>query len=146
MYVEVNLFGASVLILIFAVLLVISQTRKPSPANARRAVKQERRAHPRYQTSLRIKYRTPLDEGISWIKDISQSGARLFLNSALQSLGIGEPLELEISLPSESQPICVKGNIVWSKDSDAGLRFAEAMSDDIDRIIQHVNAGDQNTK
>ncbi len=140
MYIEMNLFGASALILIFAVLMVISQARKPAGGGRRRRLKQERRAYPRYQTSLRIKYRTALDEGVSWIKDISQSGARLFLNNTLRTLGIGETLELEICLPAESQPICVKGNIVWSKDNDAGFRFTEGPGSGIERVIKHITA------
>lgn len=141
MYVEVNMFSASVLLLVFAVLLLISRTRRSSERSrrpVRGGVKQERRAHPRYKTSLRIKYKTPIEEGISWIKDISQSGARLFLNNTLKTLGIGDPLEIEIDLPYEAQPILVKGNIVWSKDDDAGFRFAEVIKDDIDRIMSYV--------
>ena len=48
---------------------------------------------------LRIKYETSLEEGISWIRDISESGARLFLNKNLKFLQIGEPLKIEINLP-----------------------------------------------
>lgn len=98
---------------------------------------------PRYKTSLRIKYKTPIDEGISWIKDISKSGARLFLNNTLRTVGVGEPLEIEINLPYDVQPILVKGNIVWAQDNDAGFHFVEAIQEDIDKIIQYVNPEDK---
>lgn len=142
MFIDIHLLGASVLILVFAILLVISQsrrTREGTKSGRTRACKQERRAHPRYETSLRIKYKTQLEEGISWIKDISKSGARIFLNNTLKSLGVGEPLEIEIDLPYELQPISVKGNIVWAKENDAGFHFIEVIQDDIERLMRHVS-------
>jgi hypothetical protein len=141
MYVEANLFSASILVLVFAVLLIITHSKR-TPARPRGPFKKERRSHPRYKTSLRIKYKTPIDEGISWIKDISRSGARLFLNNTLKTVAVGEPLEIEISLPYDVQPILVKGNIVWAQDSDAGLHFVEAIQEDIDKIIRYVNPED----
>ena len=55
---------------------------------------------------------------------------------------MGEPLEIEVSLPDDgTQPIVIKGDIVWVKDDNAGLRFVETMKEDIDRIMQHANRG-----
>ena len=140
MYVEINLFGVSILLLIFAILLAISQPRRAPATASSRPPNKERRAHPRYKTSLRIKYKTPLEEGISWIKDISKSGARLFLNNTLKTLGIGDSLEIEIALPYEAQPVTVQGNIVWSKDEDAGFQFEKILQGSIERIIQYVSS------
>ncbi len=145
MYVEMNLFGASILLLIFAILALLSHSNRTPAASRRhlfskRSDKKERRAYPRYKASLRVKYKTPLEEGVSWIKDISKGGARLFLTNTLKSLGIGEVLEIEVSLPTEPQPIMVKGNIVWFKDNDAGLCFAETIKEDIDKIMEFVRS------
>ena len=140
MYVEINLLSASILVLVFAVLLLISHSRRSQPVPAdSRMFKRERRDHPRYKTSIRIRYKTPLEEGISWIKDISRSGARIFLNNTLKTLGIGEQLAIEIDLPFTSNPIQVKGSIVWSRDEDAGFRFVEPGQGDIEKIIEFVS-------
>ncbi|MEE8359989.1 MAG: PilZ domain-containing protein [Candidatus Omnitrophota bacterium] len=145
MYIEANLFTASILILVFAILIILTHSRR-TPERPKGFFKKERRTYPRYQTSLRIKYKTPIEEGISWIKDVSRSGARLFLNNALKTVAIGQPLELEISLPSDTQPILVKGNIVWAQDTDAGFHFVEAMDGDIDKIIKYVNPEEDQAK
>ena len=134
----INLLGISVLMLFFAALLIIGHYGR-RPGKVKKPSKGERRAHPRYKTSLRVRYKTPLEEGISWIRDISESGARLFLNRALKTLEAGEPLGMEIHLPSERQPIAVQGSIVWSKEEDAGFRFDEVMEEDLNRILQYVN-------
>ncbi len=146
MYVEINLFTASALVLVFAILLLLSHSKR-TPNRPRSSAhdhsKIERRVHPRYQTSLRVKYKTTVEEGISWIKDISAGGARLFLNDTLKGLVIGQPLELEVNLPQEAAPIFVKGDIVWSAENDAGFRFIEIVQDDIEKIIRFVNNEDE---
>ena len=141
MYIEANLFTASILILVFAILVLLTHAKR-TVERPRGFFKKERRTYPRYETSLRIKYKTPIEEGISWIKDVSRSGARLFLNNALKTVAIGQPLELEINLPSDAQPILLKGNIVWAQDTDAGFHFIEAVDGDIDKIIKYVNPED----
>jgi len=98
-------------------------------------IKQERRSHPRYKTSLRIKYKTPFGEGISWIKDISESGIRVFLDKALES---GTFLTIEITLPYDRQPIFARGSIIWAQGDDAGLIFDEVKENDLDRIFNYI--------
>jgi hypothetical protein len=124
-----------------AILLMIGNYEK-KPA----AFKNEKRAYPRYKTSLRIKYTTPLEEGISWIKDISEKGARLFLNSTLKTLEIGESLGIEINVPYDPQPIIIQGNIVWSKEDDAGINFGNVVQGDINSIIQYVKDGESTSE
>ena len=137
MDVDIHLLGISGLILLLAALLIIGNyIEKPA------ASKKERRAHPRYKTSLRIKYKTPLEEGISWIRDISEKGARLFLNSTLKTLEIGEFLGIEISVPYDPQPVIIRGNIVWAKEDDAGFNFGDVIQGDINRIMQYVKDGE----
>ena len=133
MDVKMNLLGVTFLVVIFLTLLIISRpTKRPAPKFSK-----ERRACPRHKTSLRIRYKTPVEEGVSWIRDISESGARLFLNRALRSLEIGKSLEIEIDLPDGSQPIAVQGNIVWAGENDAGLHF-DKVEGDISKAIQYL--------
>ena len=137
----IYLLGVSILILVFAILLIISNyggTSASVLSKSRKSSEKERRAHPRYSTSLRVKYKTPLEEGISWIRDISEGGARLFLNRTLKTLEIGESLGIEINLPHEVQPISIEGNIVWAKEEDAGINFDKVVEGDINRIIEYV--------
>lgn len=136
MNVAMNLLSVSILILIFAILLIISNYKKP--AGFKKPSKEERRAHPRYKTSLRIKYITPIEEGVSWIKDISEKGARLFLNNTLKTLEIGESLGIEINIPYDLQPIIVNGNIVWLKEDNAGINFDNVVQGDLNRVIQYI--------
>ena len=142
MDVAMNLLGVSVLILIFVILLIISNYGK-KPTRFKKPSKKERRACPRYKTSLRIKYATSIEEGVSWIKDISEKGARLFLNNTLKTLEVGESLGIEINLPYDTQPVFIQGNIVWFEDDDAGFQFEKIVQEDINRIIQYVSNGEQ---
>ena len=145
MYVEVNLLGGSILVLVFVVLLIVGHSRRTIPGEQKRdAFARERRGAPRYKTSLRIRYKTPLEEGISWIKDISKSGARIFLNNTLKTLMIGEQLIIEIDMPFTADPVLVKGSIVWSRDEDAGFRFVESVQEDIEKIIKYVSGNEKN--
>ena len=133
--------------MVIAVVLVVSQHKEHLPAAAagtpqKKTFKKERRIYPRYQTSLRAKYKTPAGEGMSWVKDISRSGVRLFLNQFFEK---GSLLELEISLPYDSKPVPAKAHVVWmNKDeSDAGLSFSDVKQDDINRIFQHIGHREQ---
>ena len=138
---EIHLLGFSILILILAMLLLVSNYRK-KPTAFKKGFKKERRAHSRYKTSLRVKYITSVEEGISWIKDISEKGARLFLNSNLKTLEIGESLGIEINVPYDLQSIIVRANIVWLKEDDAGINFSNVAQGDINRVIQYIKDGE----
>ena len=139
MGVDINLLGISILILIFAFLLIIGNYEK-KPTTAKKGSKKERRTCRRYKTPLRIKYKSPLEEGISWIKDISESGVRLFLNNNLKTLKIGESLRIEINLPDDPQPIIVQGNIIWSKGDDAGFNFDKIIQGTVSRVLGYINS------
>ncbi|UCD55514.1 MAG: PilZ domain-containing protein [Candidatus Omnitrophota bacterium] len=139
---DMMLYLSAIGFLLFAfVALVIIERHERKPQNPKKTYKEERRAYPRYKVSLRVKYKTALEEGISWIEDISEGGARLFLNKALKTLQVGESLGIEITIPPDSSPILVHGNIVWSKDAYAGLSFSKVITGDIQKIIQYINAG-----
>jgi len=99
----------------------------------------ESRKEPRYRTSIRARYQTPIEEGISWIKDISLSGAHLFLNRAVD---IGTSLKIEVTLPQEDRPIRVEGDIVWAEECNAGFRFVGAEEDEITKLIEYIKARD----
>lgn len=133
------LIGVVFLILILVTLFTVDYYAKRPPKPEKPAEK-ERRAYPRYKTSLRIRYKTPSEEGVSWIKDISEGGARLFLNKTLKTLNVGESLGIEISLPNDTDPIVIEGNIVWSTNDDAGFNFDKILQGDVNRIIQHINS------
>ena len=135
---EIGLLGITgILILVFVTLLIVDNYGKR--AKFKKLSEKERRAYPRHKIALRIKYKTPLEEGISWIKDISEGGVRIFLNNILKTLEVGESLEVEINLPYDAPSIFIRGNIVWSKDNYAGFSFDEIMQGDIKRMIQYIN-------
>ena len=138
---------ASVLALILAALLAVTQQGEKLLSlllkNRFKSVKikrpnKEKRIYPRYPTSLRVNYKTHQREGMSWAKDISRSGIRLFLD---KPFGIGTFLEIEINLPYDPKPVTVRGNIVWAhaKRHNAGLSFAEVEQNDISRIFEYIS-------
>ena len=138
---EMQLLSLSILLLLIVVLLYMENyTRR-----ATTSFKKEKRVHPRHKASLRIKYKTPFEEGISWIKDISESGARLILNKTLKTLEIGQSLGIEINLPDYAQPIVIQGNIVWSKEDDAGFNFDRIEQGEIKSVIQYIGEENQHT-
>ena len=135
---ETTLFGTLILVLILAVLANISRHGSAHIVSVRRRkgrrYKKDTRKFPRYKTSLRVKYHTPIEEGISWIKDISLNGAQLFLNKGLE---IGTRLNIEVNLPQDPKTILVKGDIVWIKENNAGFHFAEVEKGEIGRLVEY---------
>ena len=138
---ETTLFGAFVLLLILVILAIISRYETAQIVSVRRRrrkrPKKEARMHPRYKTSLRVKYNTSLEEGISWIKDVSLNGAQLFLNKGLE---LGTSLNLEVKLPNDSKTILVKGDIVWVKEHNAGFHFREHDDSEINRLVEYCKS------
>ena len=142
MEVQIHLLIGSISILFLAIFLAIAQYKEGvstlSLRNVGKTGKREKRIYPRYETSLRIKYKISSEkESISWIKDISRGGIRLFLNNPFK---IGTSLKIEINLPYDIKPIFAQGSIVWmkEKDDDSGLRFDEVKQEDLSRIIQYI--------
>jgi len=136
-----GLFIICFLGIVFGALFLLG--RPPSATSGlkrrRRLFQKERRENHRYKTSLRIKYKTPsLEEGASWIRDISENGARLFLTNTLKALKIGTPLEIEIDIPQLIRSVSLRGNIVWSQENDAGLRFEEISEGELKKVLQYV--------
>lgn len=140
MDITINWLAFSALILFLAALVFISiSSYKERATGFKEPSKKERRAYPRYKISLRIKYKVLLEEGVSWIKDISENGARIYLNNTLKTLEINESLGIKVYLPYESQPIFVLGNIVWSNGDEAGFHFEKIAQGDISRLMEYIN-------
>ena len=127
---------------LFAVILVISRNIAALPGSLslsvgvkRKSFQREKRIYPRYNTALRMKYETPAEEGISWIKDISRGGLRFILVS--KTFEIGTSLRMQINLPNDPKLILAQGSIVWIKNDEAGLSFSEAYQEDLSKLIQY---------
>lgn len=139
MEVEIHLLIASLIVLCLAIFLIRARHKEelPSPnlwSVFKNAGKKERRIFPRYKTLLRAKYKSPLEEGISWIKDFSRGGVRLFLNS----LDVGTIVALQIDLPYDRTPVFVQGNIAWKRGTDSGLCFGAAEHEDLTKVLRYV--------
>ncbi len=105
----------------------------------RKTDQEERRTHPRHSTSLRIKYRTLMEgglaEGMSWIRNVSRGGMKLFLDRHIEE---GTFLTLEIDLPFERNPAFARSSIVWKEGDEAGVIFDEIKDEDLDRILEYI--------
>jgi len=138
--IEIHLLIGSLVILSLAIVLMAASHREELTgpgslfAKQNKFFKKERRAFPRYQTFLKARYKTPLEDGISWIKDISRGGARVFLNN----LDLGTIVSLEVELPYNRRPIFMQGNVVWKRGTDSGVRFGAAEQDDLTRILEFI--------
>ena len=145
MDIQIHLLIGSMLLIFLAVFLAIVQHRDSLPKPTRlinrkkKIFGREKRMFPRYKALLRIKYKTPLEEGISWVKDISRGGVRLFLNN----LAVETVLSMEIDLPYDRKPIFAQGNIVWRRGTDSGLSFGAAEQDDLSRILEYLGLREQ---
>ena len=140
MDVEIHLLIGSTLLFLAAIVVAISQNADKLPiarliSFRRKSYTRERRIYPRYKTLLRVKYKAPLEEGATWIKDISRTGLRLLLDNPIQ---IGTLLKLEISVPYDPKPIFAQGNVVWMKEDHAGFCFDKVEQEELDRIMQHI--------
>ena len=79
-------------------------------------------------------------EGLAWGSDLNEGGIGLLLwNNSLQ---IGEEIHLKISVPGSSDPIAMKGMVVWSQPAKpgfrVGIRFKEVDALGQARILQLV--------
>jgi hypothetical protein len=50
---------------------------------------------------------------------------------------------MEINLPNEARPVSLEGNIVWSKEDDAGINFGKVIEGDLNRVIEYVKNVEQ---
>ena len=114
-------------------LLCVSRREKPI-----KILTEERRGRPRHKRTLRIQYKTDLEEGTSWIKDISESGARILLPRNPNTFQAGKHLKIEITLPDNTESTHVKGNIVWLKDREAGFHFKQITQGDIRKVVTYA--------
>ena len=139
---QIYLVAGAVFLLFSIAFYAIKKHRKQftvptsSRSRLRRRMPNDRRNHPRFETSLRISYKTPIEEGISWVKDISRGGIRLFLDKTLE---IGTLMHLEIKLPYDRRPVLAQSSVVWKDDDDAGLVFDDVNDADLDRILEYID-------
>ena len=102
----------------------------------KKSFKEERRKYPRKETSIRIRYQTRLEEGVAWLRNISQGGACLLF---MYSMKPGTPLQLKIDLPYDKEPIFAESRAVWSKGDNLGIAFEDIKKSDLDRVFQFID-------
>jgi hypothetical protein len=104
----------------------------------------EKRAHPRVSVKIPVKYRVVEDlAGIQSIiemrksetntqtLDLSLGGMYIVSN---QPLGVGNILHLDITLTGKEKRLTAFGEVVWSKDSGAGLHFMMIKHEDLEAL------------
>ena len=109
----------------------------------------EKRAHPRVPVKIPVTYRVVEDmAGIQSILemrknetstqtlDISLGGMYIV---AEQALSIDTILHLDIALPGKSKKITAYGEVAWSKESGAGLRFMMIKNEDLESLKEFLN-------
>lgn len=102
----------------------------------------EKRAYPRIPIKLPVKYRLVEDmagiqsiiemrktEANTQTHDISLGGMYIVSN---QPLTVGHILHLDITLPGKAKRLAAFGEVVWSKEAGAGLRFMMIKNEDLD--------------
>ncbi len=113
----------------------------------------EKRAYPRVPVKLPVKYRLVDDmAGIQSIlemrktetntntHDISLGGMYIVSD---QKLTVGNILHLDITLPGKAKRLAAFGEVVWSKDSGAGLRFMMIKSEDLEALKSFMDETDK---
>ncbi len=113
----------------------------------------EKRAYPRVPVKLPVKYRLVDDmAGIQSIlemrktetntntNDISLGGMYIVSD---QKLTVGNILHLDITLPGKAKRLAAFGEVVWSKDSGAGLRFMMIKSEDLEALKSFMDETDK---
>jgi hypothetical protein len=101
----------------------------------------EKRAHPRVPVKIPVKYRLVEDlKGIQSIIEIRKTVTNtesldLSLGGiyivAEQKLEPGHILSLDIFLPKKERPLSAFAEVVWSKESGAGLHFMLLKNEDL---------------
>ena len=104
----------------------------------------EKRAYPRIPVKLPVKYRLVDDmagaqsilemrktETNTNTHDISLGGMYIVSD---QKLVVGNILHLDITLPGKTKRLAAFGEVVWSKDSGAGLRFMMIKNEDLETL------------
>lgn len=110
-----------------------SATRSADKRNAK-----DRRKFMRFNTPLDIKYRTltlnPIF-GKSLAKDLSKEGVRVGLK---ETLPVGTPLEICMSVPGDNLPVFATGKIAWADGLEAGVRLTRIGQNDRTRVLEYV--------
>ena len=104
----------------------------------------EKRAHPRVSIKIPVKYRVVEDlAGIQSIIEMRKTEAHTeSLDISLggmyivsdQPLGVGSILHLDITLLGRERRLTAFGEVVWSKDSGAGLHFMMIKHEDLEAL------------
>ena len=141
MKVEMHFLSSGIILFLLAVTLSILEHLDKMPilnlwgSAKKKTLGKEKRIFPRYETSLRIKYKSNGVEGTSWLANISRGGAGILLDRAVEAEA---PLALEISLPTGSESLFLKGKVVWQKDTHAGIRFDELNTEELNKIFSYL--------
>lgn len=134
------ILGSLLLFLLFHIKVhkTLERLIVPSSENneGKKSFKEDRRRFTRKNTTLRVKYKTSTENGIAWLKNISQGGACItFMNSSINRM----PLNLEISIPYDTSPVFADTKTVWSRRGSVGISFDEIKKTDLDRIFQFID-------
>lgn len=83
--------------------------------------KREYREAPRIAHGFLVRYRSAAAASSGWLvsplRDLSGTGAR-FLSE--RRCATGDPIELELMLPTSQQPVAISGMVAWAKPAQYG--------------------------
>ncbi len=103
-------------------------------------VKEENRLHIRFSTNLKGRYfikEVAKHWGNCTIFDVSRSGIGIRFHTS-EKIEVGSTIEVEIEIPSELQPMSVRGILRWIKQADnefvGGIQLTEVL-DEIKSLI-----------
>lgn len=107
---------------------------------------QERRRYVRLNIPLEVSYIPEGKEGRrlkSITKNISPNGARFVIEDKLPK---GAILDLEIKIPTRTEPISIKAKVIWTKEEvekgkniyDAGLEFVQISKENKSLFFQYL--------
>jgi uncharacterized protein (TIGR02266 family) len=98
----------------------------------------DKRAHPRAAATIDIEFKEVLDFVTSYMRNISSGG--LFLKTD-DAYPLGTIVFLRFTMPGDTQPVEVDGEVVWSNRGSRGyfpkgmgIKFLKLNADDSEKI------------
>ena len=102
--------------------------------------KQDRRIFERFPASFPVKFKDSRnDSGTSvFLRDASASGVKI---TTQERIYLNDSVSLSVELPDGSQPLSLRGSVVWTKSQnsahwDIGLKFFELDLMHIQRLFK----------
>ena len=95
----------------------------------------ERRLARREQTLLEAEYALDNFFGLAWVRDLSSSGIRLFLDKPLNR---GDILDLKIKSPDSEAPALCRGRVVWHRGNTAGVNLTSTQRDAMRHLFRRA--------